>query len=196
MKTKKCIILAALAVAILAVPALAATFTLGDFTTINNDTQKGWGSNGTDNKETNLSIETLTSAKTLVLELSKAPTGGLQVIWQGNGDDWAWNQTNDVIPSDGTTETTIRIDLASTLKNYAKFKASTEAKILLGYYSENIADLGITRAYLEGASTTGTTNSSNSSAQTGEGSAARYAAVALVLTVCAAALLARKVKTR
>ena len=194
MKTKKCILLAALAVVMLTVPVLAATFTLGDFTTINNDTQKGWGSNGTDNKETSLSIETLTSAKTLVLELSKAPTGGLQVIWQGNGDDWAWNQTNDVIPSDGTTETTIRIDLASTLKNYAKFKASTEAKILLGYYSENISDLGITRAYLEGASTTGTAN--NTSAQTGEGSSARYAAVALVLTVCAAALLARKVKIR
>ena len=193
MKTKRILIIAVLAIAALILPSLAATFTLGDFTISNGDTQKGWASNGTDNKETNLSIETLTSAKTLVLELSKAPAGGLQIIWQGNGDDWAWNQTDGVIPSEGTEETTIRIDLATALKNYSKFKSSTEAKILLGYYSDNMADLGVTRAYLDGvSSTTGTSGN----AQTGENTAMKTAAAALVLTICAAALLARKIKSR
>ncbi|MDR0325857.1 MAG: hypothetical protein LBI19_07185 [Oscillospiraceae bacterium] len=191
MKYKRIAAIAALAVAALILPALAATFTLGDFTAINNESQKGWGSNGTDDKETNLPIETLTSAKTLVLEFSKPPTGGMQIIWQGDGDDWAWNQTNGVIPDGGTEETTIRIDLAKTLINYDKFKASTHAKIFLGYYSTNVDDLGVTRATLEGATSGGGGN-----AQTGESPAVKTAAAVLILSVCAAAVLGRKMKAR
>ncbi|MDR0293872.1 MAG: hypothetical protein LBH95_06955 [Oscillospiraceae bacterium] len=195
MKTKRTLIAAVLIAAALAVPALAATFTLGAFTAENSDTQKGWASNGTDDKETNLSIETLTGAKTLVLELSAAPTGGMQIIWQGDGDSWTWNQTDGVLPDTGTEKTTLRIDLASTLKNYDKFKASTKAKIFIGYYSNNIADLGITRAYLDGVpSGMGGTDGNN--ARTGENPAAGIAAATLLVTLCAAAFLARRIKTR
>jgi LPXTG-motif cell wall-anchored protein len=151
MKLRKLMMLVVALVCVLAfsAPAYAAIVELPAVPTVkNNDTQAGWASNGTDNMTTDLTIEQLTSAKYLILELGAAPIGGMQFIWQGDGDGWAWNQTDGVIPNEGTSETTIVIDLAATAKNYSAFQSSTQAKVFLGYYSNTVADLQITRAYL------------------------------------------------
>jgi uncharacterized protein YxeA len=133
------------------------TVELGDFTASNNDNQKGWGSNGTDDKETNLAIEDLKAAKYLVLELSKAPSGGLQVIWQGDGNAWDWAQNDEILSDTGSPNAAkgaslsgnvLKIELSKALKDYSKLAASTKAKIFIAYYSPDAAGLGITRAYL------------------------------------------------
>jgi hypothetical protein len=121
---------------------------MGDFNVENNATQRGWGGGGVDDIETVVPMEAFINAKYLVLELSAAPTGGLQVIWQGDGDNWGWNETSGVIPNTGTSETTIVIELADTLKNYEAYLTNTMVKIFLGYYSPDIAGLGVTRAFL------------------------------------------------
>nr|AGS51647.1 glycoside hydrolase family 5 [uncultured bacterium contig00026] len=134
---------------------------LGDFTWINNDNpdkQKGWRSNGTDNTTTDLDIADLKAAKYLVLELSSAPTGGLQIVWQGNyNSNWDWNQTDGILAS-GVPDATkgaalsedfvLTIELSLALTNYSQLASCTQAKFLLGYFSPDIAGLGITSAYL------------------------------------------------
>jgi hypothetical protein len=130
---------------------------LGDFTVENSATQKGWCTNGMDSKETSLSIEDLLAAKYLVLELSAAPTGGMQIIWQGDGKSSSdWNQTNSVLGNNGEDSdmatvvgTTLTIELSKAFKDYdTVFQLCTQAKFFVGYYSTNVADLGITSAYL------------------------------------------------
>ena len=128
----------------------SADIDLGAMNFVNNDTQQGWQTDSLDSASTVTAAE-LTSAKYLVLEFAQAPTGGMQIIWQGDGSSGGladWNQTDKVIPNDGMSDTSIVIDLASTLKNYDEFQASTQIKLIIAYYSNNIADLGITRAYL------------------------------------------------
>lgn len=195
MKTRKTValVLAALLIGALVVPAFAANTDLGDFTAINSDTQKGWCTNGVDNITTALTIEQLTSAKTLILELSKAPTGGLQIIWQGDGDSWTWNQTDGVIPDAGSDQTKIEIDLASTLKNYEAFKASTQVKVFLGYYSDNIDGLGVTKAYLV-SDAAATTPAASTNVKTGAEQFVGVAFVILVLSAMGAVVLFRKMK--
>jgi len=134
---------------------------LGDFNNINNETQKGWLTNGVDGKDSTLTAEAMTGAKYLVLELSKAPTGGFQIIWQGDGDGWAWDQTDNVLANDGSPDpskgsaitvkdgvTSLVIELSKAVKNYDKFLESEQIKLFIAYYSNNITDLGVTKAYL------------------------------------------------
>jgi len=130
-----------------------------EFTAVNNDNQKGWGSNGTDDKETTLDIEDLKAAKFLVLELSKKPTGGLQLIWQGDkNDNWSWTQNDGILSDTGSPsaakgatlsgDNVLKIELSKALKDYSKLTACTKAKIFIAYYTGGVAGLGITRAYL------------------------------------------------
>ena len=135
-----------------------------DFPIVNNDTQKGWCTNGVDDIETELMIGDLKAAKYLVLELDKTPKGGMQFIWLGDGNNWGWSAGQEVILKDngdpdekkGTKfrdneKKVLEIELSKAVKEYKKFVsvASTKVKIIIGYYSSNIADLGITKAYLE-----------------------------------------------
>ena len=129
---------------------------LGAMDWVNNATQMGWRTNGTDKEETNLSIEELQWATHLVLDLRKPPAGGLQITWQGDGDNWGWNQTA-VLSGSGAPDAdkgasldgnTLMIELSKAFSNYDALKASTQAKFLVAYYSDNVADLGIRRAYL------------------------------------------------
>jgi hypothetical protein len=135
-----------------------------EFTISNGPTQQGWGSNGTDDIVVDITVDGFKYAKFLVLELSKAPIGGLQVIWQGDGDNWNWNENQSVlgnngepnaekgssiIPGEGSA-VTLRLDLTKAILKYdTAYQTSTKIKILLGYYSNTVADLGITKAYLE-----------------------------------------------
>jgi hypothetical protein len=129
---------------------------LGDFTSINSVNQKGWCSNGTDNVTTNLTVNDFVDAKYLVLELNAAPAGGLHIVWQSDIDDWDWNQTeilnaNGIPYADKGTildGNIIIIELSKVLKNYSKFvKTRWNVKLLLGYFSPDIAGLGVRGAY-------------------------------------------------
>jgi hypothetical protein len=132
---------------------------LGDFTVTNQPTQRGWLTDGTDGKEVPLQIETVIAAKFLVLQLGSKPIGGLQVIWQGDGNGWGWAQMDGVLANDGTpnadkgavlsADNVLRIELSKAFVNYDLIKESTQFKMFLGYYSDNIADLGITKADFE-----------------------------------------------
>jgi hypothetical protein len=136
-------------------------FDLGALTAVNGATQQGWATNGQDGVETELTTDILIAAKYLVLELSKAPTGGMQIIWQGNGNNPSdWNQQDDIltgiggatdfaaiIPGEGDA-VTLSIKLSKAFKLRDQFEKCTQAKFFVAYYSSNVADLGITNAYL------------------------------------------------
>jgi len=139
---------------------------LGDFTIENSDKQKGWFTDGVDDKDSTLDIADVVGAEYLVLDLSAAPSGGVQFIWQGDSDNWNWNQItileNDGSAIDGITtittegETTVLKIALSTAAGteaggkggYDNFLANTQVKFYIAYYSPDIDGLGILRAYL------------------------------------------------
>jgi uncharacterized protein YjdB len=140
----------------------ANTINLGNFTVENNDVQKGWCTNGTDEITTSLSINDLIAAKFLVLELSKVPNAFMQIIWQGDGDSWAWNQRDGILSNNGEPnaelgvtitqsagKVILRIELSKAFINYYALLICSKVKFFLSYYSPDIEGLGITRAYLE-----------------------------------------------
>ena len=134
----------------------AGQIVLGDFTWVNNDTQKGWRSDGADNTATDLDFAELYHAKYLVLEMPALPTGGVQLVWQGDGEGgWHSNNiltgTGGVIAEAGTSfdGTNLKIELSKAFTKYDSFLKSREwAKFLIAYYSPDVAALGITKAYL------------------------------------------------
>nr|AXS01229.1 hypothetical protein [uncultured bacterium] len=130
--------------------------TLGPMNIRNQDTQMGWGSDGTDNKD-GQPIENFITAKFLVLHLADKPAGGLQIIWQGDSDGWNWNQNDGVLSDKGepnaakgaslSEDNVLTIDLSKALNKYSDyFVNNTKTKILLGYYSDDVAALGIKKA--------------------------------------------------
>ena len=132
-------------------------FELGDFTVSLDSNKKGWATDGTDDKETTLKIEDLIAAKFLVLELSKTPTGSMDIIWQGdNNSNWNWTQTDGILnggsPSAAKGATLsnneLKIELKKALDNYSKLSSCTKVKLFIAYYTPDIAGLGITKAYL------------------------------------------------
>lgn len=112
----------------------------------NSDFHQGWLTDGVDNVESPYTYEQFARAQQLVLEFTNAPTGPMQIVWQGNGDNWSWHQTNEIVPEEGMEELTLTINLFDVLINFDKFQESTQMKLIIGY--ENVDDLGITRAYL------------------------------------------------
>jgi hypothetical protein len=135
------------------------TGNLGDYTTINQDTQKGWCSNETDNIATDLEADAFIRAKFLVLKLKSKPIGGLQLIWQGDGNSWAWAQTDGILSDSGvpnaargvtlSADNVLRIDLSKSLKDYGLVAGCTKIKFYLGYYSDDIDSLGVYQADFE-----------------------------------------------
>ena len=136
-----CVMIASLAIS-------ASAFDLGPFNAINQPTQKGWLTDGTDDKASDLKIATLVGAKYLILELSKVPEGeGIQMVWQGDGNSWAWTQ-KDLKVADFLQGTTLVFPLADVFLRYDEFKASTQVKFYVCYYDKNMDDLGVVKAYL------------------------------------------------
>jgi post-segregation antitoxin (ccd killing protein) len=139
------------------------TLDLGYFTVENNPTQKGWCTDGVDGISTSLIIDDLSDAKFLVLELNTKPTGGFDMIWQGTGNDWSWDQQDGILSNEGEPnaqlgatilevagKVILKIELSKALKNYNLLASSAfNAKFYIAYYSPDIEGLGITRAYLE-----------------------------------------------
>jgi len=134
------------------------TVELGDFNVSNGGTQKGWHSSNMSDESilSTVDIADFIAAKYLVLELNAVPTGGMQIIWQGDSDDYGWNQ-EDILSNLGAADaskgtsfegTTLKIELSKALKNYSVYITNTKVKILIAYYSPDIAGLGVTKAYL------------------------------------------------
>jgi len=164
--------------------------------TVNGDTQQGWATDGVDDVASSLTADDFHAAKYLVLELGAAPTGGLQFIWQGDGDGWAWTQTDGVVGNDGTDQTTIVIELATTAKNYDKFLASEQIKIFLGYYSPDIAGLKIEKAYFtDTAPAVGGGGDAPANPDTGDSSVVFIALMALAAAGIGVFAFARKAKS-
>ena len=151
MKLRK-IVLPALVIALitaLCVPALGATVVElpPESNLKNNDSQKGWLTDGVDGKESDFTADDFHNAKYLVLEYDNAVPD--QFIWQGDGNSWGWAQTDGVTDVDGgAVEGRIVIDIAATALNYDGWLASSQMKIFLAYYNPDWDAMGITRAYL------------------------------------------------
>lgn len=166
------------------------------------DSQKGWLTNGVDNVTVPLTAEQVASAKYLVLECGAAPTGDITFIWQGDGDGWAWNQTEPAVLDGSSTDTTIVIDLAKSAIHYDKFKASTQFKFYIAYWNDTIADLQIKRAYLTttapkaggAAAATGSAAASGANPATGESVIIYISAIMLILASGCAFFFYRKTK--
>ena len=134
-------------------------YELGDFTYVNNATQKGWGFNGVDG---DFDWDVLVAAKYLVVETlgssNRDGFGGIQVILQSDGNEYAWNATSQSNITDGwvsfsnTEEDTVFIVIQlNTLVGYEAFIGGTKGKIVIAYYSDNIDEgLGYQNAYLVG----------------------------------------------
>ena len=176
-------------IAMFALPAFAANINLTlppDW--VNNDNQKGWRSNGTDDQETDLTIEQMQSAKYLVLEVSKEPEGiGLQFTVQCD-PNWSWDQT-DLQVADLYKDGKITIEL-SKIPGWKNIAGATKGKFLVAYYDGGWDALGVTKAYL----TDSLGGGGGGSAKTGDSAMIALAFGALALAGCAAVFVARKVK--
>jgi len=131
-------------------------FELGDFTIENNDNQKGWATNGVDDVETDLEWETIVGAKYLVL-ITKGSSnlngfGGLQIAFQGDGNNWAWKDPSvwgDWISFAHTADdvVVIVVDLATALgDDWATFLTGTKGKFFVCSYP--LSGLGLQQAML------------------------------------------------
>jgi len=118
-------------------------------TAVNNNYTKGWLTDGYNYKTANLKIEALWGAKYLVLELGAKPTGEtIYLVWQGDADGYAWNQSDIKIADVLVGDTTIVFELSKDLRNYRDLSESAVARIIVGYYDPDWDALGITKAYL------------------------------------------------
>ncbi len=202
MKTRKTLLtlmMAALLIAMLAVPAFAATIDLPlDPPFVNSDAQKGWGVNGTDMNgtaiETDLTLEQLQAAKYLVLEVSAEPAAGLQFVLQ-NDNGWGWNQT-DLTAADVYQDGKLVFELANMTGWDTLAGATAQAKFFVCYYDPDYSGLGVTKAYLTdslgGDAPAGDPGTGN--AKTGDSTVIFLAIGGLVLAAGATVLVARKVK--
>jgi hypothetical protein len=124
----------------------------------NSNFHQGWLTDGVDGKDSPYLVEDVSRAQKLVLEFTNPPTAGMQIVWQGDGDNWTWHEKNldegEVAALiDGNALT---FSLPAHLINYEAFTVSTQLKLILGYESVDeetgdksfIESLGITRAYL------------------------------------------------
>ncbi|MCL2004348.1 MAG: LPXTG cell wall anchor domain-containing protein [Oscillospiraceae bacterium] len=181
--------LAAILVAMIAAPALANVTLPLEFTWVNNANQSGWRSSGTDNVETDLTIEQLKSATSLILEVSNEPVGdAFHLVFQSD-PDWGWNQY-EFNTADVYANGRIVLEFANH-PNHADLLAAEEyGKLLIGYWGDgsmDISALGITRAYL-------TVGGGGEGPKTGDNTMIALALTVLTLAAGATVFLARKLK--
>ena len=184
--------MAAVLVAMLAAPAFAATVQLPIIPNwVNNDNQKGWRTDGTDDIATDLTLAQLQAAKYLVLEVPSKPEGsGIQFTFQCD-PDWGWTQTDlqvDDIWQDGK----LVFEFSKMSKIADLGKAESNGKILVAYYDGGWDALGVTKAYL--TDSLGGGGGGGGSAKTGDSTMIVLAIAAFALAACATVFVARKVK--
>jgi len=142
---------------------------LGAITWRNGAPQQGWRSDGVDDVPTDLEWETIQYAKYLVLHTkggtdategddADAPGtwqtqfNGIQFVAQGDGNGYAWSQTNlDAVEfaRAGNKDVYIVID-THTLKRFHDIVGGTKGKILIAYWNcvNMFYGLGLQEAYL------------------------------------------------
>jgi len=148
-------------------------FDLGEVNTFAGqpDKQQGWATNGYIDDENGVVVESafkisdFTSARFLVIETEKNPTGGMQLVWQSkNFPATGWTvQKYDILANNsnanpGTTKktgnayggATIRVDLPLVFgPSYGNYlEAADFLRFIIAYYSPDLDDLGIKEAYL------------------------------------------------
>jgi uncharacterized repeat protein (TIGR02543 family) len=126
--------------------------------------QRGWGPNGLEGVESDVEIEDFIDAQYLWIWTKNNPTGGFNIIWQGDiGTGFGGWVQSDALNGSGAADgtkvtktqeqggTVIKIDLAATL-GQKESKAYTDAKagirFILGYFSPDLTSLGDMKAYL------------------------------------------------
>jgi hypothetical protein len=111
-----------------------------------------------------LSESNVTAAKTagakLVLELSKAPTSGMQLVWQGPENNLWWQGEKKILGDSGeaisgtgavwdAVTNMLTITLAEVFDNYASLLDQPDLNIVIAYYGgSSVNDLGIVSANL------------------------------------------------
>ena len=131
---------------------------LGNYTFgTNNDSSTNYIQAVWDNlSSSNITLIQNSTAK-LVLELSKTPTGVLQLIWQGPDNNLWWNES-DILGGSGNVlnashatwnsgTNTLTINLAQALNNYSNFTAQPSLNLIIAYYGgSSVNNLGIISA--------------------------------------------------
>jgi len=132
---------------------------LGNYTFgTNNDSSTNYIQAVWDNlSSSNITLIQNSTAK-LVLELSKTPTGVLQLIWQGPDNNLWWNES-DILGGSGNVlnashatwnsgTNTLTINLAQALNNYSNFTAQPSLNLIIIYHGGGgtINSLGIVSA--------------------------------------------------
>ena len=151
-KTFLALAVAAILVAMLAVPAFAGTFDLPlVMDAVNNDQQKGWATTGFEDEgpAATIPLEVLRGMTALVIECPEPAGAGIQFVLQAPGNWWQQGefQVEDVYKDGKITLTVAEMD------DQGKWEFDEDdfrGKLLVCYYDSNIADLGITKAYIIG----------------------------------------------
>ena len=127
---------------------------LGAFTWDNNNTQRGWRADTTDNVATDLALEDLNNAKYIVLHTkggdSDTAFSEIKVVIQSNVDSWGWNTTNiGGADFDRTEDSFIVIDI-STLKHGADLAECSKGKFIIEYATGGniVLGLGLEAGYI------------------------------------------------
>jgi len=127
--------------------------TLGAMNYTNNDTQKGWASHGHEDSTNNIPFEIFLAASGISISLSKTPDPEFdffQFILSSNDGGW-WQSIDLSIPDFFKANESGeggRLVIPFSAANGEL--AGTEGKVIIAYYDDDIATLGVTGASLIG----------------------------------------------
>jgi len=139
--------LAAVLIAALTITALGAELVLPDY----EDSMSGyltWFSNGTNGVDTPLTVEILSNATSLVIELKSPQDVQIVPIHTGDGDGWCWNQVADpaIMMADVVKDGKFTLDMTAYQDFYSKCDyAAFHIAFWSGYM---VSELEITKATL------------------------------------------------
>ncbi|MDR0325859.1 MAG: hypothetical protein LBI19_07195 [Oscillospiraceae bacterium] len=180
--------MAVVLVTVLAIPAFAATYDLGPFNAPGGHSY--WFSDGTDNTSTGLTADILKNATEIQIEFTEEPTGDIQFVFMGDGNNWSWKQFDAIFgPEKGTS-------LSIKLSDYPDWAAAVsgedgEVKIALGYWDGELSSI-IKSATLVYSTSGG--GGGGGAARTGDTTLIVLAITALTLAAGATVLIIRKIK--
>jgi len=173
------------------------------------DNQWGWGSDGWTDGEAvaGLTQDNLASAKGIALTFKNDLTAGsAQIVWQGQDDNYAWNQSEDIAFADAydPATKTLTIYFSSSMPKYEAFTDDTKTKILVALFAGEDGKVGFEAAGIESikligtkegnpaGGATATTGGDGKEADTGAEGVAVLFGVAIIAT--GAIVLSKKIK--
>ena len=119
------------------------TTTLGPFQieTDKPESQRGWFTDGLDEKRSPFTARDFTSSRFLVLKFDRKPYIELEFVWIGDSNDWEWTITS-ITPHDDT----VILDMTR-VTGYDKLKQSSHIKLFICTYYDSWNDLTLIDAY-------------------------------------------------